>query len=562
MNTELRKKLHRLIAERVFVTKKQAEIGGGDSDWIFDFRSILLTPEGLDLVTDLFWEQCENQYPFQVGGLEAAAIPLVTGIVMKSIQKGKPVNGFFIRKSRNKKGLLKMIEGRLDDTKIILVDDLINLGGAFLRQIEVLKRENRKVASIFTVMHFRALEQYAFAKEEGINILSLFALEDFGITSLEKKARMAHDIFNVEWVVSGADPDYYSVMTKSVPLIDDNAVYFGTDDGLFFALDQTSGAELWRFRVLGFRKKNRSIFSSPATHNGLLYIGAHDGNFYALDKKTGKKKWVFMEADWVDSSPCIAAEFNLVFVGLKFGLWTKRGGIVALDATSGEKKWQRSFVTLTTGSPAYSPKYGILIAGSDDEKVYCFKAKNGELLWESVVKGFVRASFVFDEKRELALFGTSDGNFYALSLKDGSIVYRYETGGWIASTPLLHNDLVFVASLDKTVYCFDLVRQEKKWEFVTAARIFSSPLWAEGRLYIGTNEGRFYEIDPGTGKAIGFFLATERITTKSTYNPKTKRFFVPTFANELYCLRRSPERPRDKDGVPLFPRQQPHYRKL
>ena len=45
-----------------------------------------------------------------------------------------------------------------------------------------------------------------------------------------------------------------------------------------------------------------------------------------------------------------------------------------------------------------------------------------------------------------------------------------------------------------------------------------------------------YEIDLISGKELSFFQATERITNKIVYNAETERFFVPTFANEIYCL--------------------------
>ncbi|MDP2655489.1 MAG: hypothetical protein Q8P17_03070 [bacterium] len=51
-----------------------------------------------------------------------------------------------------------------------------------------------------------------------------------------------------------------------------------------------------------------------------------------------------------------------------------------------------------------------------------------------------------------------------------------------------------------------------------------------------------YELDPETGKETAFFQAVERITAAATYNPKTKRFFVPTFANEIYCLSKDEEK--------------------
>ena len=99
----MEEKLKEIIKKEVFVVKNSEKIllsTGKRSKWIFDFRKIILIPEYIDLIAEIFWEKYKDKYPFQVCGLETAAIPLVTAIVMKSVQKKMPVNGFFIRKSR------------------------------------------------------------------------------------------------------------------------------------------------------------------------------------------------------------------------------------------------------------------------------------------------------------------------------------------------------------------------------------------------------------------------------------------------------------------------------
>ena len=108
----------------------------------------------------------------------------------------------------------------------------------------------------------------------------------------------------------------------------------------------------------------------------------------------------------------------------------------------------------------------------------------------------------------------------------------------VYSTPLVDNGKLFFGLLDKRVMCIDLDSGAVLWTFGTSSRVFAGPLMAEGRLYIGGNDGRFYELDPQTGAETGFFQATERIVNRAAYNPATKRFFVPTYANELYCLER------------------------
>ncbi|HEC33049.1 MAG TPA: hypothetical protein ENI63_02190, partial [Candidatus Kaiserbacteria bacterium] len=72
--------------------------------------------------------------------------------------------------------------------------------------------------------------------------------------------------------------------------------------------------------------------------------------------------------------------------------------------------------------------------------------------------------------------------------------------------------------------------------FQTKGRIFASPTVINNRLYIGSNDGRLYEINLDTGEELGFIQVSERITNKIIYNKKTGAFFLLTFANELYCI--------------------------
>ena len=106
-------KLKEIIKRDVFVTKHDQKIvssHGGNSKWLFDFRRILLKSECLNLVAEIFWQRFKDQYPFQIGGQETAAIPLVSAIIMKAWELGTPVNGFYLRKSREKKGVPKKKE--------------------------------------------------------------------------------------------------------------------------------------------------------------------------------------------------------------------------------------------------------------------------------------------------------------------------------------------------------------------------------------------------------------------------------------------------------------------
>ena len=539
--TGLRSQLQTLIKERVIFRREGGAAifnKGSKQEWIFDFRSVLLDPVFLGLAADIFWERFASKYPFQVGGLESAAIPLVSAIVMRGIERGTPVHGFYIRKSRKPEGLQKIIEGELTDDPIVLVDDLINKGGTFVKQIEILKREGKKKpASLFAFVRFRDLSEYGFATQEGIELVTLFTLDDFGIMLKPSPPLPDRAAFEVLWAVRSPNASYFHRVPKSGPVIDEKHVYFGADDGVMHAVDQKSGEEVWRFKMLGFGTKGKTIFSSPALHDGLLYFGAYDGNFYALDAATGKQIWMYMDADWIGSTPVVAPDLGLVYVGLQYGLLNKKGGIVALDAKTGEKRWEYADIPGNVrSSPAYSKKYGVVIVGSRDGAAYCLRARDGELMWKYQTGGEINGSFAFDEERGNVVFGSLDGHVHLVSVSDGVLAKTISIGTGIYSTPCIHEGRAYISSLDKRVYCLNLATLEFEWTFVSDGRIFASPMTANGRVYVGSNDGRLYELDAKTGKNIAFFQTSERITNQIAHNAKTQRFFVPTYANEVYCL--------------------------
>jgi outer membrane protein assembly factor BamB/adenine/guanine phosphoribosyltransferase-like PRPP-binding protein len=504
--------------------------------WLFDFRALLLQSKWLNSYAELFWEEYASQYPFQVCGMESAAISLVAAIAMKGLERGTPVNGLYIRKSRKRSGLMKQIEGVLTKDPVILVDDLINSGNTFNKQIKVLSDEGVRVSDIFVLLAFRDANAYrALTDEQNISLKSIFTLQDFNMPLLSSESTtIPRDSFEILWHFRVPNPSHNYVVQKSAPVLDGERVYFGTDAGTFFALNQTTGDVAWMFDT-GKHPEGKGIFSSPAILKGTVYFGAYDGNVYALDAQTGAKKWTYGDADWVGSSPALAEDRGLLFIGLEFGLLRKQGGIAALRLDTGERVWHARTSAYTHGTPLYIPEWNMVVIGSNDATVYAYKGDSGELLWQLSVDGDVKASFAYDAKRKLILFGTLAGTLYA-ARHDGAIAFAKELSAGMYSTPHVQNDTVYFSSLDKCLYAINMDTWKDTWTFMTNGRIFASPIIIEGSLWCGSNDGRLYEIDPLSGKLRTFFQATEKIVNKIAHNADTKRFFVPTNANELYCF--------------------------
>lgn len=511
---------------------------GVTSAWLFDFRALMLQPLWLNRYAEIFWERYASQYPFQVAGMETAGIALVAAVVMKGVERGTPVNGFFIRKSRKRQGLMKMIEGTLTEDPIILVDDLMNSGQTIHKQVEILSSLGKKVSDIFVLLVYRDQSAYVFVNKQQVNLTFLFTLEDFNIPLLVPNTpEIPKESFKTLWHFKGPLPSFELVVQKSAPALDDSRLFFGSDEGVFRALDQKTGETLWEHTV-GLHPKGKGILSSPVIHEKTVFFGAYDGNVYALDTETGAVRWTYADADWIGSSPALAPDLGLLFIGLEFGLFSKKGGIVALSMKTGERVWQDRTKALTHGSPLYIREEELVVIGSNDGVAYAYAAKTGILQWKYQTNGDIKMSFAYDPKRRMVLFGSMDSICYALSTKDGSPVFAYQTKANIYSTPLIHGDTAYVASLDKNLYAINLDTGVERWVFGTYGRIFSSPTFFENSIWIGSNDGRVYEIDATSGTLLHFFQATERITNRIAYNPNTKKFFIPTCANEIYCIER------------------------
>ena len=71
------------------------------------------------------------------------------------------------------------------------------------------------------------------------------------------------------------------------PVVVDDTIYFGSDDGNFYALDVHSGYMRWIFKSLA------PVNSVPFADQDHLYFGSNDGHVYAVARDTGEERWRF-----------------------------------------------------------------------------------------------------------------------------------------------------------------------------------------------------------------------------------------------------------------------------
>jgi eukaryotic-like serine/threonine-protein kinase len=85
------------------------------------------------------------------------------------------------------------------------------------------------------------------------------------------------------------------------------------------------------------------------------------------------------------------------------------------------------------------------------------------------------------------------------------IKWEYKTRAPIFSSPVLSGDMVFIGSLDSTLYALDINTGQEKWRFRTRGEIRSNICIGDGTLYLNGGDGNLYALNINTGKQIWTF---------------------------------------------------------
>jgi outer membrane protein assembly factor BamB len=146
------------------------------------------------------------------------------------------------------------------------------------------------------------------------------------------------------------------------PTVYNGTVYIGCNTGIFYALNETTGAVLWT-QMLGYVTKKTcaargisstaSIAIDPATSNPAVYVAGGDGYMYALDAGAGTVLWKSViglpsatKNDFYNwSSPAVAN--GLAYIGISSQCdqpLVANAGLKAYDLGTGALKLQ--YITL------------------------------------------------------------------------------------------------------------------------------------------------------------------------------------------------------------------------
>ena len=74
----------------------------------------------------------------------------------------------------------------------------------------------------------------------------------------------------------------------------------------------------------------------------------------------------------------------------------------------------------------------------------------------------------------------------------GKLAWSFTTRARVDSSPAVADGRVYVGSSDGRLYVLDAASGQKRWEFDTGSALTASPAIAAGRVVIGSTDGVLY----------------------------------------------------------------------
>jgi outer membrane protein assembly factor BamB len=303
-----------------------------------------------------------------------------------------------------------------------------------------------------------------------------------------------------------------------------------TEQERLMCFNADTGKLLWEYKFNLFQSDvpaHRVAWASPAAdpETGNVYSFGVNNLLTALTKD-GKKLWErsiteefspFTTHGGRTVSPMI--DGGLIIVSTPTSTWGAQGNraqrFIALDKRSGDIVW-----ISTPGGRPYDTSYApmnivningtrLLVTGGADGAALAMKPQTGEPVWNLVVaKRGLNTGIVANGKYAILSHGDEnlDSNEMGMiaafdasgkgKLDKSSIKWAVKgfLGGF--SSPLIDGDHVYQVDNNGTLFAFDVETGKQIWKQNLATVQKASVVLADGKLYVGTETGKFFILKP------------------------------------------------------------------
>ncbi len=358
-----------------------------------------------------------------------------------------------------------------------------------------------------------------------------------------------------EKLPSGRVNDWPYQGVCSSPLVDGDRLYYvnnraeivsldiqgfrdGENDGPFSDEAATSEHDadiIWRFDMMeevGTYQHNMAN-SSPVMYGDLIFVSTSNGQdeshvdipsprtpgIIALNKNTGELVW----------------EDNSVEDRILHGQWSSAaagelGGVAQVVMGQGDG-WVRGYEALT------------------GEKLWEFDTNPKDAEWPRTRNNVISTPVLYNDHVYIGNgqdpeHGEGVGHYYSIDptkrgdITETGLVWHYEEIRRTISTAAIQDGILYIPDFSGFLHAIDAETGQQLWVHDTFAAVWASPLIADGKLYLGDEDGDVVVLKPGKEEVV---LGEMNMGSSvySTTVPANGTLFIAS-RNKLFALARQP----------------------
>ena len=331
---------------------------------------------------------------------------------------------------------------------------------------------------------------------------------------------------------------------RSAPIVMGNRVFMFNSAGTgetfqerVMAFDADTGKVAWEYKYNVYSSDvppRRVAWSSPAGDpaTGNVYTLGANAHLTALSYD-GKLLWERSMTDefgaWTThggrtASPIIEGDRVIVStVTDGFGdNAARKHRYYAFDKRTGESIWLNAPggrpLDTTYSTPIVTTVNGtrLMIAGGGDGAVHALKVNTGETVWSYVMSKrgvnpgvIVKNGIAYLSHQEENLDTNEMGHLAAIDVASKGNITKAQTKFAInnfqlgPSSPVIDGNVYYQVDAGSNLFAFDVNTGKKLWEQNLGTIQKASPVFADGKIYVGSENGKFYIIKPtATGAQI------------------------------------------------------------
>ncbi len=139
--------------------------------------------------------------------------------------------------------------------------------------------------------------------------------------------------------------------------------------------------------------------------------------------------------------------------------------------------------------------------GTADNYVYALDASNnGTLQWQFETGHSIWGQPTYEDG--ILYVSSLDKSIYAFDSATGDMLWESSTGGSISDKARLNSDLVYVSSFDSMIHAVDKATGDVQWTAESEAGIWGAPAFADGVVFYGDLNGNVFAVDGDSGSEL------------------------------------------------------------